>query len=153
MYRYREVALIAVVCGAVVSASPAQAQWALLAKRAIGRVQQMQEQAAPGQASQGTYDVATVVLAAPAERVYATALEHIRHNAELRIVAQDPKARQLQITNGVRSAGLTVTPLGPKLSQLVVASVRPPGDSSATSIVVDGVMRVCAQLKVKCTLE
>ena len=143
-----------VVLAIAVSAGPAQAQWALLAKRAIGRVQQMQEQPPAGQAApQGTYDVATVVLAAPADRIYATALDHIQHNAQLRIVSQDPKARQLQITNGVRSAGLTVTALGPRLAQLVVASVRPPGDSSATSIVVDGVMRVCAQMKVKCTLE
>lgn len=150
----KRIGLIAFVLGAAIGASPAQAQWALLAKRAIGRVQQMQEQPQAGQAApQGNYDVATVVLAAPADRIYASALDHIAHNPQLRIVAQDPKARTLQLTNGVRSAGLTVTPLGPKLSQLLVASVRPPGDSSATSIVVDGVMRVCAQMKMKCTVQ
>jgi hypothetical protein len=153
------IGLVIIAFATIVAAAPvrpAEAQWKLLARRAIGRVQQMEQSssgAGQGASQTGTYDVATVVLAADADKVYATAHAHLMHNPQVKIVSQDPRARKLELSNGVRTAGLSVTPLGPKLSQVLVASVRPPGDSSTTSIVVDGIMRVCAQMQTKCSLE
>jgi hypothetical protein len=124
--------------------------WGLLARRAIGRVQQM-SQAQKGE--QPGFDVATVILNADAAKVYATAVGMLRKSEVVHIVAEDPAHRTVEFTNGQRSAGITVTDLGTRLSQLLVGSARLPGQDSATNHVVDGVMRVCQAMKVTCSLR
>ena len=96
----------------------------MLARRAIGRVEQM-SQAAKGE--QPGFDVATVILNADAAKVYATAVGMLRKSQVVHIVAEDAARRTVEFSNGQRSAGITVTDLGTRLSQLLVGSARLPG--------------------------
>ena len=59
----------------------------------------------------------------------------------------------MQFSNGQRSAGITVTDLGTRLSQLMVASAILPGQDSATMRVVDGVLHVCEEMQVTCSVR
>ncbi|GEP55131.1 hypothetical protein [Reyranella soli] len=73
-------------------AAPADAQWVFVARKALGRIEQMRE----GQQSGGRpgYDFATVLLDVLADKVYATALELARKNTAVRVVMQDPAQRR-----------------------------------------------------------
>ena len=66
---------VAVVLGvaALVSASIAQAQWVMLARQVVGRVQQMSQQQPNGGVA---YDSAAVMVEVPAEKVYAVAVRN-----------------------------------------------------------------------------
>lgn len=128
--------------------SQAETPWVMLARRAIGRVEHMSQ---PQQGEQPGYDVATVILNADATKVYATAVSMLHRSQVVHVVAEDPVHRSVQFSNGQRTAGITVTDLGTRLSQLMVASTVLPGQDSATSKVVDGVLRVCQEMKVTCS--
>ena len=69
----------------------------------------------------------------------------------MHVVAEDAAERSVEISNGQRTATISVTELGPRLSQLMVASTIQPGQASASIQVVDGVLRVCQEMKVVCT--
>ena len=129
----------------------AQAQWVMVARAVSGRVQQMQQTSADGK---GGYDVATVVLEANADKVYHTAIQRLQaHSSEVKILAQDARRRLVEFGNGVQNVGMQATPLGDKLTQLVVASSLGAVQPSATSIVVKSILDVCTEMKVECTLE
>ena len=133
------------------TALAAQAQWVAVARAVSGRIQQMQQKGANGQ---GGYDVATVVIEAPAQKVYETAIQRLQaHAAEVKILKQDAKKREVTFSNGLQNAGLQANPLGEKLTQLVVASTLEPAQPSATSLVVKSIQNVCTELKVECTLQ
>jgi len=63
---------------------PADAQWVFLARRAVGRIHHMAEGTQPG--GRPGYDFATVILDAPADKVFATALAMARKNTAVRVV-------------------------------------------------------------------
>jgi hypothetical protein len=96
------------------------------------------------------YDVATVVLEAKADKVYATALRSLKAHPGLTVTKSDDHQRKIEFTNGQQDASLQATPLGEKRTQLVIASNLTASEPSATSLVVKGVMKVCAELKVEC---
>jgi hypothetical protein len=128
-----------------------EAQWVAVARAVSGRIQQMQQKGANGQ---GGYDVATVVVEAPAQKVYETAIQRLQaHSTEVKIIKQDAKKREVTFSNGMQNAGLQANPLGEKLTQLVVASTLDAAQPSATSLVVKSIQNVCAELKVECTLQ
>jgi hypothetical protein len=129
-------------------AASASAQWVMVARAVSGRVQQMSHKPASG----AGYDVATVVLEAKAEKVYATALSSLKSHPGITVTKNNDQQRKIDFTNGQQDASLQATPLGDKLTQLVIASNLTAAEPSATSLVVQGVMKVCAQLKVECTL-
>jgi hypothetical protein len=135
---------------ALIPPSEASTPWAMLARRAIGRVEQM-SQAQKGE--QPGFDMATVILNADAAKVYATAVGMLQKSQVVHIVAEDAAHRTVEFSNGPRSAGITVTDLGPRLSQLMVGSARLAGQDSATNHVVDGVLRVCQAMKVTCSVR
>ena len=126
-----------------------QAQWVMVARAVAGRVEQMSDRSKDGSG----FDVATVVLEANADKVYQTAITNLSARTDLKITKQDEKKRMVQFTNGTQVASLQATPLGDKITQLVIASNLPPAQPSATSMVVEGVMHVCKQMNVECTLE
>ena len=135
----------------LLSAIAAEAQWVMVARAVSGRVQQMQQTSADGK---GGYDVATVVLEANADKVYQTAIQRLQaHSSEVKILAQDARRRLVEFGNGVQNVGMQATPLGDKLTQLVVASSLGAVQPSATSIVVKSILDVCTEMKVECTLE
>jgi hypothetical protein len=135
----------------VLTAMAAHAQWIAVARAVSGRIQTMQQKGANGQ---GGYDVATVVIEAPAQKVYETALQRVQaHASEVKLLEQNPRQRIVAFTNGTQTASLQANPLGDKLTQLVVASTLDPAQPSATSLVIKSIQNVCTELKVECTLQ
>jgi hypothetical protein len=129
-------------------ATSASAQWVMVARAVSGRVQQMSHKPANG----AGYDVATVVLEAKADKVYATALSSLKSHPGITVTKNNDQQRKIDFTNGQQDASLQATPLGEKLTQLVIASNLTASQPSATSLVVQGVMKVCGELKVECKL-
>jgi hypothetical protein len=125
-----------------------QAQWVMVARAVAGRVQQMSDRSKDGSG----FDVATVVLEANADKVYQTAVKNLSARTDLKITKQDEKKRIVQFTNGPQVASLQATPLGDKITQLLIASNLAP-QPDATSLVVQGVLHVCKEMDVECTLE
>jgi hypothetical protein len=138
----------ALFLGAFAACAAASTPWALIARKAVGRVEQL-SQAPKG--DQPGFDVATVVLDADAAKVYATATGMLHRNQQVQVVAEDPAHRTVNFSNGIRTAAITVNDLGPHLSQMVVAAAVMPGQASATAQIVDGILRVCQQMKVACS--
>ena len=100
----------------------------------------------------GGYDVATVVLDANADKVYDTAQKALQARTDLTINSSDAKKRVIKFSKGDQIASMQVTPLGDKLCQLVIASNLTGAQPDATSLVVQGVMKVCDQMHVVCTM-
>src|SRR5689334_13404084 len=145
--------LVLVVCALIttnallIPCGEANTPWGLIAGRAVGRVKQLSQKPKEGQPG---FDVATVILNAAATRVYTTTVNMLRNNQSLHIVAEDPKDRTVEFSNGTRSAGVTVSD-GTRLSQILVASATKPGEDSATLRIVEGILRVCQAMKVTCS--
>jgi hypothetical protein len=144
--------LLAVLVGLAATAlpvAPAEAQWVFIARKAIGRIQHMAE----GQQQGGRpgYDFATVLLDAPADKVFATALELARKNTSVRVIMQDPGQRRFQIAEGDRTATLNVVPFSDDVSQLLIAGhAANPAEGSTASRVVQAVLRVCKEMGKHC---
>lgn len=123
-----------------------------LARKVVGRIHHMAE-GNQQQSGQAGYGFATVILDAPADKVFATALGVVCKNRAVRVLMQDPGQRRLQIAEGDRTATLSVMPFGDDVSQLFIAGRSGPAEVSTTSRVVQGVMRVCAEMKTHCEVE
>src|SRR3954469_14163177 len=102
---------------AVAPASPltsADTPWVFVARKAAQRIHHMTEGGVGGQPG---YDFATVVLEAPADRVFAVALDRAQKNRAVRILMSDAGARRLQVAEGDRTATLNVVELNEGVSQ------------------------------------
>lgn len=139
--------LLAVLVLPLLPAGPAEAQWVFVARKALGRIHQMTEGQQSGRPG---YDFATVMLDAPADKVFATALDHARKNASVRVLMQDPAARRMQVAEGDRTATLNVVPFNDEVSQLLIAGHAGPGEGPTSSLVVQAVLRVCQALNKHC---
>jgi hypothetical protein len=148
MRQFCRVSGFALIVVAMLLVTSASAQWVMVAKKVSGRVQQMSHKPASGDG----YDVATVVLEAKADKVYATALSSLKAHPGITVTKSSEQQRKIDFTNGQQDASLQATPLGDKLTQLVIASNLTAAQPSATSLVVQGVLKVCAELKVDCKL-
>ena len=130
-------------------ANAAEAQWALVAKRAIGRVEQMSQQSP--QAGGPSYDSAAVMLEAPADKVFAAVLTGMRNNTRgLKITREDSAALVVQFTNGEQIAGIKVSALSDTVSHLLVTSAHAGSQPNAAALVMDSVLRVCKEMNVEC---
>jgi hypothetical protein len=143
-------ALIALNVSLMSSGGRAATPWGLIGSRVIGRVQQFTQQP---QDNRPGFDVATVILNTDAAAVYSTAVGLLRRNQTVHIVTEDPRGRAVQFSNGMQSAGITVSDLGTRLSQIVVVSALNPGEPSATLRIVDGILNVCQAMKIKCNAQ
>jgi hypothetical protein len=142
--------LILIAGAMLLTTMAAQAQWVMVAKAVSGQVQRMSNKSSNGMG----YDVATVVLMANADKVYQTALTSLKTNhPEVTITSSDARKREIKFSKGEQIASIQATPLGDKLTQLVVASNLTGMQPDATSVVVEGVMRVCKHMDVLCTLS
>ena len=140
-----------VVLLAVVAVSTAQAQWVMVARAVSGRIQRMEQQRT---ANNGGYDVASVILEAQAEKVYETALTALKaHSDKVTVTSTDAKKMIINFTDGQQNAALQATSLGPKVTQLMIASNAVENGQSGTSIVLQGVLKVCKEMNVTCTVE
>jgi hypothetical protein len=145
--------LLTVLIGLAAAMSPlstANAQWVFVARKALGRIEQMRE----GQQGGGRsgYDFATVLLDAPADKVYATALQLAHKNAAVRVVMQDPAQRRFQIAEGERTATFNVVPFNDEVSQIMIAGHAGPGEDSTTTRVVQAILRVCKEMGKHCQI-
>jgi hypothetical protein len=138
--------LVGIMLTTMLGAPLLQAQWVMVARAASKRVKSMKQTDANGNG----YDVATVLLEAPAEKVFETALTDISKHEGVKITKVDAPNYTVQFTNGKQSASLMATSLGPKATDLVVATTVSADHTSATWQVVDGVLNVCKQMNVEC---
>jgi hypothetical protein len=146
--------MLAVLAGTALSVlpvGPAEAQWVMLARRAVGRIHQMAE--ANQQGGRARYDFATVILEAPADRVFATALQLARKNPAVRVVSEDPGQRRLQVAEGDRTATMNVVPFNDDVSQLLIAGHAGPGEGPTASLVVQAVLRICKEMGKQCEVD
>lgn len=143
--------MLAVLAGmalAVLPVGPAAAQWVMLARHAIGRIHHMAEVSQQG--GRTGYDFATVILEAPADRVFATAVRMARKNPAVRVVSEEPGQRRLQVAEGDRTATLNVVPFSDDVSQLLIAGHAGPGEGPTASLVVQAVLRICREMGKHC---
>ena len=134
-------------------AASAQAQALFLARKAIGRVDQMTQSAPAGNASAPTaasYDVATVIVEVAPDKVYATAARLLGQNAALRITRSDPQRRSVTFSKGTQIGGIQVNELGENLSQLLVSTANAGTPEMNSSAIVAHILDVCRQLDVVC---
>jgi hypothetical protein len=122
--------------------------WAMIAGRVIGRVEKMTK---PPEGDQPGIDVATVVLNAEASKVYATTVALLHKNGQVHVVSENAVRRVVDFSSGERSASITVTELGTRLSQMIVAAAIKPGQAPATDQIVGGILRVCRSMKITCS--
>jgi hypothetical protein len=148
MTQPRRLTIACIAAVLTMGAISAQAQWVMVARAVAGRVQQMSDRSKDGSG----FDVATVVLEANVDKVYQTAIKNLSARNDLKITNQNAKKRVVQFTNGQQVASLQATPLGDKITQLVIASNLGP-QPDPTSLVVQGVLHVCKDMNVECTLE
>lgn len=142
-------AVAASVLAVAFPVAPVDAQAVFVARKVIGKVHHLAESQQTGRPG---YDVATVLLDVPADRLFGFALERARHNRSVRIVMQDPAARRFEITEGDRTATLTVIPITDQVSHLVIAGTAGRSEASTTSLVVGAVMRICKEMGKECSL-
>ena len=127
----------------------AQTPWVLIGRAAAHRIQHVRQ---GQQGNQPGYDFASVILGAPADKVFAVALDHARKNTAVQITMVDQSARRLQVAEGARTATLSVVPLSDSVSELYIIGTAAPGEDSTSSRVVQAVMRVCAEMGKTCQL-
>jgi hypothetical protein len=145
--------LVRALCALLVLApfAPAEAQWAFVARKAAQRIHSMTiENEQPGGPRR---EFVTVILEAPADRVYATVLETVRANPDLRLLVNDPAQRRLQVADGDRLGTVNVAELNDGVAQLMVAGTSPANEPPAASRVIASVMRVCEAMKKQCRVE
>ena len=135
--------VVGLVC--MLASSFADAQWVLLARRAIGRIDEMQQQTPQ---SGEVMDTATVIIDAPADRDYAVVAHRIRSAPAVTVTRTDDANRSLEFSNGSQIASMRVTVLGDTLAQLLVsaAGARP----SPMPLIVDHILAACKELNVEC---
>ena len=130
------------------AAVEAQTPGVIIGRTAMHRIQPMREdqQGGPG------YEFAAVILEAPADKVFAVALDHARKNIAVEVTMVDQAGRRLRIADGSRTATLNVVPLGDGVSELYIAGTAVSGEASKSSRVVQAAMRVCTEMKKSCEL-
>src|SRR5579883_1778701 len=110
-------AIVAAVGVVLLGSSALYAQWVAAAHAVKNRVHQMSQRS-----ESGGYDVATVILEAPAARVYERTLAGLQAHPEIRITKNDRAAGQIEFSKGKQVAGFQIAALGDRLTQLVIAS-------------------------------
>lgn len=128
----------------------AYSQWVFVARHAIGRIEQVsQNQSSPGQPAT---EVVTVILDAPAQRIYEVALNTIQKNPNVNIVSADSQGLSLKISQEGQTASLSIRSLGDEAAQLVIVGPVVPGQSSGATRIAEGVINICNTLGKTCKL-
>ena len=126
-----------------------QAQWVLAARAARNQINRMTQRS-----ESGGYDVATVVLEADPSKVYDKTIELLKTHPELKITKDDKPTGTIEIQKGNQVAGFQINALADKVTQMIVASgVGKSKETDQTSMVVQSIIKVCAQFNVTCTVQ
>ena len=100
--------------------------------------------------TKGDDQTATVELKAQPDAVYRAAIASAEENPTLTIVKRDEAERQLEISKDQKTVTFKITELSPGVSKLTVSSKKAEaGESSGTDLALEGVKRVCDELKVE----
>ncbi|MFO1414447.1 MAG: hypothetical protein U1F10_11215 [Burkholderiales bacterium] len=150
MKRTRPTTLAAAAAVALAAFSTvADAQWALVARRALGRVEQMSQQSP--QSGGPSYDTAAVMLEVPVDRVYGAVVNGLAGKPELRVTREDRAAWLVQFTDGQQIAGIKLSPLSENLTHMMISSAHSAGQQDASALVLNAVLRVCREMNVDCS--
>ena len=134
------------VAGILVSTT-ADAQWILLGRRVVGKVEQMSQ----SQPNGPSYDTAVVLLEAPPDKVYAAVVRGVKNAQGITVTKEDAAELLIQFTNGQQIAGIKVSGLGEGVSHLLVSSAHSGTQPDAAKLVSDAVLRVCREMNVICS--
>jgi len=134
---------------ALFASSIAEAQWVMLARHVMGRVEQMSQQSP--QAGGANYDSATVMLEAPADKVYATVVRGVKNAQGITVTREDASTMLIQFTNGQQIAGIKVSALSDELTHMMITSAHTGTQPNAAALVMNGVLRVCKDMNVECS--
>lgn len=149
-HSFLRAAIVACGLAALFASSIAEAQWALIARRAIGRVEQMSQQST--QDGGASYDSAAVIIDAPAEKVYAAVMRGLANNTQgVKVTSENAQSRVVEFSNGQQVAGIKVVALSDDLSQLFISSAHQGNQKDAATLVMNSVLRVCTEMKVECS--
>jgi len=140
---------IAVGVGLLAISSIAEAQWVMLARRAVGRVEQMSQQSP--QSGGASYDSAAVMLDASANKVYTAVLRGLQNAQGVTITREVPTEGLVEFTNGQQVAGIKVSALSDELTHMMITSAHTGNQPNAAALVMNGVLRVCRDMNVECS--
>ena len=141
--------LLLVGIASLVASTLAEAQWVMVARRAVGRIEQMSQQSP--QSGGASYDTAAVMLDAPADKVYAAVLRGVGNAQGMRITQEDPAEQLVQFTNGVQVAGIKVSTIGDNLTHMMISSAHTGTQQDAAAMILNSVLRVCKEMNVECS--
>lgn len=140
----RDLAVMFTIASLLGISSVASAQWAFVARKSMGAIHHLQ--------SEHT-DVATVLIEAPAEKVYSAAIRTLQGKQGARITRQDDATRTIDFVANSEQATMQVSPVEAKVSMLTIAAPGSLRRSTDVSPVVNGVLKVCRQMGVSCSLS
>ena len=129
------------LCLFILGSSAAEAQWVMIGRKSLGAIRNLQSEHA---------DVATVLLEAPADKVYTAAVKALGEAQGIRITNRDDATMTLDFMRGSQPAKMQASRIEDKVSMITVTSagtIRKTGDAS---LVVDGILRVCNKMGVEC---
>jgi len=140
--------LLPILLAGLIFSETVNAGWAFAARKVIGRINQMTQDDSNGNPA---FQLATVIIDAPAIKVYATAVNVVSQNQAITIVSQDSQNLKLKVTEGANTASLSVVSLGDKSSEMMIsATAAPQSQDPSTSGVVDSILKICKQLNKVC---
>lgn len=134
------ICVIVLVSILLISAT-AEAQWVFVARKAMGRIKQMQSEHA---------DVASVIIEAKADNVYKKALATVASNPKLKMLGKSDDNMTLGFAAGEQKVKMQVSELGDNASQILISASPAPGGGSTSSLVVEKIMEVCKAVNVEC---
>jgi hypothetical protein len=129
---------------------PAQAQWVFVAKKVLGRVNQMTTE--PEGTNPG-FAMASVIVGADAKRVFQVVSTQLHANPALRVLNESSNTGKVNFARGGQSAGISVVALNPTTAQMTIAASIAPNQTSPMPELIAAVQRVCAALKKACIVE
>ncbi len=139
----RSALITSLVAIAMLVSVSAQAQWVFVARKAMGKIKQMQSDHA---------DVAAVILEVGADAVYGKAISTIESRPNLSIIKKDNASRTVAFTNGETKAKMKVDELGDGVSEIMISAEPAKGGSGGASFIVERIMEVCKEVNVQCQL-
>lgn len=140
--------LVKIVLLSFLFTETAHSQLIFAARHVIGRINQIsQEDSNNSTVSQ----FATVIIDAPANKVYATAVNVASQNTAVTIVSQDSQNMKMNVTEGGNKASVSVVPLGNSSSEIMIsATVAAQNQNPGTTAAVNSIMKICNQLNKVC---
>jgi hypothetical protein len=147
--------VVALAMVGLLASAAAEAQWVLLARRVVGRVETMSQTTPDGTAA---FDVASVIVDVPVDKVYASMKAHVERaqaTQGITVTQEDDTQRLVKFSKGQQSVVIRVGVLGDNLTSMTVSSARPVTGATAnepppTTVIVERILAVCKELNVEC---